>query len=100
MFYHVAFFRQAFVAANLMCVTSNSPANRSLPPPAPIPAAAQQDVRAAVRPAVQAVSEPYGRDPAPVGNGSRRDGRGWPFDTGGAARDLTGPGNNPYERGQ
>ncbi len=95
MFQEFAFIRRACLAVNLICATFNSPTNRSLPPPAPRPAANHRDVRPAARPAYQAVSKPHDRNLVPTGNGSRLDHRGWPFDSGGAQPDLTGGANNP-----
>jgi len=83
MFGHVTFFRRAFVAANLVCATSNSPANLSPSPPAPIRAAVQQDARPVARPAVRLISDLPGRDPAPAGDRLNCDCRGLPSYTGG-----------------
>jgi hypothetical protein len=83
MFGHVAFFRRAFVAANLVCAASNSPANLSPSPPAPIRAAVQQDARPAARPAVQLIPDLPGRNPAPAGDRMNCDCRGLPSYTDG-----------------
>jgi hypothetical protein len=76
MFRQITFFRRACVAVNLLCATSNSPANPSPVPPALIRAAVQQDARPAGRPTVQPISGLCGRDPAPAGECLNSDGRG------------------------
>ena len=83
MFRHIAFFKRALVAANLLCVPANSHANPNPSLPAPIRAAVQENVRRAARPAVRPISDLRGRDPAPAGNGLNCDCQGLPSYTGG-----------------
>jgi hypothetical protein len=84
MFHYVTFFRQAIVAANLVCATSGSPTNPSPLPPAAVRAAVQQEARPAARPALQPISDLH---PAAAGDRSNCDCRGLPSYTVGWTED-------------
>lgn len=83
MFPQFAFFKRAFVAANLLCMPSSSAVNLGRVLPAPIRGAVQQTARPAARPAVRPMSDPPSRDRAPAGEGRNSDGGGLPSYTGG-----------------